>query len=164
MLYEMLEDAVASWERLDHPALLERFVLRNGRHFKPSPRIGRKRRAHRCFENAALFVRDRREQYMPPQYVEGFTLAKDLPVRIHHAWVTMHGDDAMDPTLDAEGREYFGVVMDWDTLDREINGNGVYGVFDPGHGLNFRYMFSVDPELESIVRKIQQRSDRWMTG
>ena len=58
-----LTTQVAAWERIGHPALLERFILRNGKTFTPRARIGRKRMANQCFMNAAQHVMRARGQY-----------------------------------------------------------------------------------------------------
>jgi hypothetical protein len=75
---------------------------------------------------------------------------------VHHAWVTMNGTDAMDPTLDAEKYQYLGIAFDTDTLRKELLRNGVYGILDPGLGFNTRLMFQIDPELEAICKNVKR--------
>ena len=156
MLVEMLKQEVEGWETLGTASLLQRFVLRNGKPFAPRHRLGHKRKARQCFANAANFVLSKRAG----TYVEGFALNKEMPfMPIHHAWVTMDGETAMDPTLDAEGYEYFGVVFDTDLMRRELLRLRRYGLLDTGLGLNHEFMFALDPELETIVNEIR-RKDR----
>jgi len=149
---ENLEQSVAAWEFLGVPALLERFVLRNGKAFKPRKRIGRKRKAKMCFMNAFDFVSGNEGT----QYVEGFTTTHGIS--IHHAWVTTTGDDAMDPTLDAAEHEYFGVTFTREQMIESARATGYYSILDQGMGLNAELMFALDPELEQIVKAIKPRS------
>jgi len=140
----IITQQVECWEKLHHPALLERFVVRNGKPFAPVKRIGRKGKANECYSNAAQFVFRN-----GGTYVEGFATSKALPFAFHHAWVSI-GGLAMDPTLDAESYVYFGVEFGAETLRAEMLRNGVYGILDPGFGLNVDLMFRLDPELEAI--------------
>jgi hypothetical protein len=150
-LRERLTEQADCWGQMGVPSLLERFVLRNGREFTPAKRIGRKRRAKMCFSNSTDFVIQKRQG----TYVEGYALSLKFPLMpIHHAWVTMDGDDAMDLTLNAEDYEYFGVVFDNLTLKSELLKLKRYGLLDTGFGLNHELMFKLDPELEHICRKI----------
>jgi len=149
---QLIEQEVATWEQLSHPALLQRFILRNGKPFTPAKRIGRKRKAKECFCNATEFV-----VRNGGTYVEGLVMNRKIPWLIHHAWVTMGGDDAMDPTLNAENYEYFGVTFQRGVLTAELVSNKVYGLLDPGLGMNTRLMFALDPELKTICDTIMAR-------
>jgi hypothetical protein len=151
-LAEVLKQEMEGWATLGHAALLQRFVIRNGKPFTPRKRIGRKRKAKMCFSNSTDFVvRNRRGTY-----VEGYALSKKLPIMpIHHAWVTVDGNDAMDLTLNAWDYEYFGVTFDNDTLWAELRKLKRYGILDTGLGLNHELMFRLDPELEAICTKIR---------
>jgi len=153
MLKENLTNTVESWEKLGHPAILERFVLRNGRAFKPRDRIGRRKKASLCFMNAAHFVFANLSK--GAKYVEGYAMDKKIGWPIHHAWVTLDGKTAMDPTLNAEHYDYYGVEIDTDMLRKELLRNKVYGVLDTGYGMNTEFMFKVDPELETIVKNVK---------
>jgi hypothetical protein len=146
-LRDALVQRVEGWERLGAPALLERFILRNGKSYQPTARIGRKGKARACYRNASLIAMRGKATY-----VEGFTFVSE----VHHAWVSYHGDDAMDPTLDAmKHREYIGVAFDLKTLMREQLKSGVFGLLDPGFGLNHELMFRIDPQLREIVESVQ---------
>lgn len=147
-----LVQMVSAWERLGRPAMLERFVLRNGKAYTPRNRIGRKGKAKECFSNAAQHVL----QKAGGTYVEGFVIRKDFPLPLLHAWLTFHGDDAMDPTLDAKNYEYYGVAFDALTLIRELVRNKHYGLLDTGLGLNARLIFEIDPGLKEIYNRIAQ--------
>lgn len=153
-LREHLTQTVESWSKLGHPALLERFILRNGKEFTPCPRIGEAGEPKRCFSNAARHVMANPGH----DYVEGYALRRSDPIMpIHHAWVTTNGTDAMDPTLDASDHEYIGFRFHKRTLVKELRRNGVYGLFDPGVGLNARLIFGLDPELKPIVEAVRMR-------
>jgi hypothetical protein len=149
-LRTILEQRVMQWERLGHHSLLERFILRNGKDYIPAKRIGRKQKSKECFGNAA-----RHAMTDNATYVEGFTVIPEFEWPVHHAWVSIHGDDAVDPTLDAKGREYIGVAFDRKMLASQLIKNGVYGLLDPGLGLNADLMFEIDPGLKDIVDKIR---------
>lgn len=153
MIRETLTKTVESWEKLGHPALLERFVLRNGREFTPTKRVGCKMKPKQCFNNATDFV-----LCTGGSYVEGYVFKKkDGFLHVLHAWVTLDGVSTMDPTLDSEEYEYIGVVFDVAVLRRELVRNKVYGLLDPGLGVNFELMFKMDPELKNIFNSIRQR-------
>ena len=148
-LESSLRRMVDGWESLGHPALLERFVLRNGRAFTPRKRIGRRRKARHCFQNSTHFISEQ-----DGEYVEGYV---DCIIPIHHAWVTINGTDAMDLTLkDTEDREYFGVVFSREVLWEEMLKTGHYGILDTTRGLNIDLMFKVDPELKTICETIRK--------
>ena len=151
-LQEILTEQVEGWATLGHPALLDRFILRNGKAFAPGNRIGRKGAPKECYGNATKFV----FRHHDAKYVEGFVINKELPIPIHHAWVTFDGKTVMDPTLDAEKYEYFGVEFDTSTLRKETVKLGVYGILDPGLGFNTDLMFKIDPELKTICEAVLQ--------
>ena len=156
MIREYLASHVAAWERMGHPDLLERFVLRNGKEFKPGKRKGHKRRAKECFSNAVRSM----ERY-GGTYVEGFAIAKDMPIiAFNHAWVTYDGETAMDPTLDAAEYEYLGIPFGHDVLWRELRKNKVYGLLDTGVRLNHELMFEIDPELKGICETIKNEGSK----
>jgi hypothetical protein len=152
MIKDQLKELVDNWAVLGHPALLENFVLRNGKEFTPRKRIGRKRMMKECFKNAQEFVWENPET----TYVEGWVVNSSLPFPIHHAWVTVTGKDAMDPTLDAKGHEYFGIAFNTRITHSQMLKNKVYGILDPGHGLNYELMFELDPELKTICERIRE--------
>lgn len=149
-LREHLEQDVSTWAQIGHPDLLKRFVLRHGKAYQPRKRIGCCGPGGQCYKNAAQFVL----AHPGSRYVEGYMIGPGLPIALEHAWVTMTGTDAMDPTLDAAGREYFGVPFETAVLEEELIRNGVYGLLDTGVGLNARLMFGIDPELENVVNEI----------
>ena len=155
-LRESLTGMMESWARLGHPAPLERFVLRHGKAFTPGKRVGRKGKAGLCFMNAAKAVFKHEFAENPPTYVEGYVTSKKMGFfPIHHAWVTFDGKTAMDPTLNADDYEYFGVEIGTAALRTELVRNKVYGIFDTGYGMNTKWMFKFDPELEGIVRDVK---------
>jgi hypothetical protein len=162
MIRELLAETISDWERLGHPALMERFVLRNGKLYTPRKRVGRRGKPKECYCNSTHFVI--REQwksypYGHPTYVEGFTIG-DIPFAIAHAWVTMTGADAMDPTLESSTHQYFGVAFPTDVLLREIKKNRVYGILDTGVGLNHELIFAIDPELRDICNAVIAKHKR----
>lgn len=144
---EMLDNVIANWETIGHPALLERFVRRNGKEFKAQPFIGHRMEQKQCFMNAAHY------SHMMPHYdyVEGFMWREGFPLLIHHAWCTDADNNVIDPTLvDPENCQFFGLMIPQDELNAELIRNGVYGLFDPGRGYNTDLIFQRDPELKEL--------------
>jgi hypothetical protein len=155
ILKGILESEVANWEFVGHAALLHRFVLRNGKAYTPTKRIGRKMEMKQCFANSYKTVLRKTDW----SYVEGFTIHRERPLMaIHHAWVTTNGNDAMDPTLNAAEYDYFGIAFDRMTMIEETARNRFYGILDTGLGMNVRLMFGLDPELRSIVEAVKPHS------
>jgi len=119
-------------------SLRERFLLRNGQEFFPRKRIGRRGLPNACFENARHFVMAHPEV----TYVEGLIFGS---IPVPHAWVTINGDDAMDPTLDAQGRSYWGVSFTREQLEKYWPRLGSNGLFSAA--FNSGLYADVDPEL-----------------
>ena len=157
MLEDYLTNEVENWAVIGHPALMQRFVLRNGQRYGGRRRIGRRGMAKQCFMNATKRVLHNPRAYIDGwRYVEGYAIHRTDPIMaIHHAWVTTNGSDAMDPTLDATKYDYFGVAFDKPTLVGQLRQQKYYGMLDTGLGLNWQLMFELDPELRTIVEKIK---------
>lgn len=97
------------------------FLLQHGRQFAPGPRMRRRRKAKRCFQNACHFARER-----GLVYVEGIA-SRYIPTE--HAWCLDPATDTIiDPTWGHEGQDYFGVPIPDDVLDRVLYTTRVYGV------------------------------------
>lgn len=146
-LTEILKERVDTWMRVGHFPLLELFVARNGKPFEVSDSVVRMGPEKECFKNAtqAAFAS------MDLDYVEGFVASRKFLWPIHHAWVTLDGSRALDPTLrDPREFYYLGVQFDNDSLRAESVRNGVYGMLDTGTGLNADLMFRLDPELRKM--------------
>jgi len=139
---DMLAQQIANWQCVGHPALIERFVLRNGREFKPAPLMGRRGTPKECFRNAAV-----RAPAVGGRYVEGFGYRPGL-ILIQHAWVAVEHGYAMDPTWDRpEECLYFGVPFDEVVWQAEQDRLGYYGLLDTPTGINVRFLFERDPGL-----------------
>lgn len=145
----MLSRQVATWETMGHPAIVERFVLRNGTARKGRPYSGPRGTPKECFANAArLALEDRKATY-----VEGFVHRKDFPIVIHHAWC-QKGSRLVEVTLpDPEKFTYMGVSIDREVLSSQLVRNGVYGLLDTGT-INYRLMFELDPGLRPEVERV----------
>jgi hypothetical protein len=155
MIKEYLTEEVSNWEFIGHPALMQRFVLRNGKEYQPVKRIGPKGEPKGCFGNATNVVLKKRAA-AEWDYVEGFAIHRERPIMaFHHAWVTTNGNDAMDPTLDAEEYEYFGIAFAKAIVVETVKRTGYYGLFDTGLGMNVKLMFEMDPELKGIVEAVK---------
>lgn len=153
---EELERYVSMLKQLEVPALVERFVLRNGEEFNPpsypSPqRMGFK--PQMCFKNAYMVASSDPEEYT---YVEGFALTKELygkmPITtIHHAWCVDRWDKIIDPTWNSRGAAYFGVRFSLDRVYKELSKNKVFGLLITTEMINIRMLFEVDPDLQKVV-------------
>jgi hypothetical protein len=154
-LREYLEQTAASWARLQHPAMMERFVLRNGQEFRgrKRPKGYRKGTAKQCFANAArLGALDHKTL----RYVEGYAVADNLPIAFHHAWAIDADDQVIDVTLkNPENYQYMGVVVSFDEVWHEVSRQGFFGLFDGGYtGINIEWMLKRDPGLQPVVEEI----------
>jgi hypothetical protein len=147
---EMLTTLIDMHARIGHPALLERFVLRNGRLgiAQPRPSYVKRGKPKLCFMNASqamLYGLD---------YHEGFVLRDSLPLAIHHAWV-QDGDRVIDPTLsDAEHCQYIGVLFSPAAVYEQQMRLGIYGLLDTGVGANTALIYARDPELRAIAEAV----------
>jgi hypothetical protein len=158
----LLDEQVFNWGRLGHPALIERFVLRNGTLYDgcARPKGVRRGQMKECFRNSANAV-FRNQGWA---YCEGIAVSSSLMFPIHHAWC-VKDDKVIDLTWeDPADCVYFGVTFDVGELAEQIAINGVYGLFDTGRGLNSVLMFARDPELEAIVREVACRPFRVKDG
>lgn len=136
---------------IGQPALLERFVLRNGKVFTKGPR-GKlpMMTPKQCFANAT----ESRRRAGP--YVEGFVMRSGLPIPVHHAWNARDGqavDLTLRPPLDPkfDGLEYLGVELTDEQVDEALRQTGYYGaLLGPAGQFNTRLMFAIDPSLKVL--------------
>jgi hypothetical protein len=151
-LQEMLTNEVLNWEIVGHHALLQRFVLRQGKAYIND---GRKplrglMEPNECFRNATVYSRT-----YGGEYVEGYVFKPNLPILIHHAWAA-EGGQVIDPTLrDNAEAQYFGVRFNRKLVLQTTMRQGFYGMLDTGLGLNTKLMFGIDPGLEAVVNNIK---------
>lgn len=151
-----IEKYVNQVSEIGFPALIERFVLRNGKPYAPMPHIGRKRKDKECFKNAAEYVLSERTS-PKARYVEGLARGPVCGLLIHHAWVEIDGQ-AMDPTWrDAERSEYYGFAFEKNMLIDQLIQNKVYGLLDIGI-INTKLIFQLDPMLQNIIADMQNKA------
>lgn len=142
---QYLEGMVEGLDWLGHPALMERFILRNGKPMKGTKLKGALKPMKECFANAT-----RLSWKGGGRYIEGYALRPDL-IPLHHAWVEINGK-AMDPTWEApEDTVYFGVPFDTHVVARTTIDSGVFGMLDIGGGINLDLMLEIDPGLAEFV-------------
>lgn len=146
-LKEVLENQVKSWSAVGSPAILERFVLRNGREYTPQPFTGKRMTAKECFTNAAI------KAYSDQTYVEGFAMREGIEFPIHHAWLADKGGNVIDPTwIDPEKCQYFGIPIDHEELWDELARTGFYSILVPGEMFNFEWMVQKDPGIKEWMK------------
>lgn len=148
---ELLTNYIETVAKIGWAAPVERFVLRNGKVYEPTPRIGRKLEDKQCYANASRWMDLRGSGN--DKYTEGIAYKPGL-ILMQHAWVTIDGK-AMDPTWKDEMlAEYIGIEFDEDTVKSEQFRTGYYGLLDSPTGPNFGLMGKIDPELLEIIEKI----------
>lgn len=154
-LRDYLTQTSDNWASIGIPALMERFVLRNGREFKgrPLPRSYKRGTPKECFSNAIHLVHETAPRLT---YVEGYVLRENLPILIHHAWAIDSRNRVVDVTLENADATcaYMGVVIPWNEVWRVVKRTKVYGVFDTGRGLNAEWMFERDPPLKALIENL----------
>jgi hypothetical protein len=144
-----LEQMVAAWAGLGHPAIMENFVLRNGEDFDVQVEPHYRGRKKECFKNAFEYARKYESQGV--RYVEGYGLS-DIGLAMHHAWCVDADGRVMDPTWEYEETSYVGVVLPLTLVTRQILRNGVYGVLDPGM-IDYKFMVEMDPGMRELLPK-----------
>lgn len=145
-----LEGRIAMWEMMGNPAVMERFLLRNGTFRPGAPFTGTRGKAKECFSNSTHLSIAKELTYE-----EGLFIRPDLPIAIHHAWCVDESGVVHDCTIDRpEECAYVGVTIESQELWRLITASGYYGVLDMGVGCNTKFMYGRDPDLEKIVTDI----------
>lgn len=143
---EILQKNIDMYAQIGHPAIIERFVLRNGKEFKGSPFTGRRWKAKECFRNATI-----NQAY--GTYVEGYAFRPSIGLPILHAWC-VKDSKVIDGTLDApETCFYIGVEFPEKEVWKVLNETGYYGLLDPMM-INTKLIFEMDPELKAITEQI----------
>jgi len=159
-LLKQLTLTADNWAKLGAPALCERFIARNGQCFKGRklPRSIKRGTPKQCFENSTHLVIDRDGL----RYVEGYAMREDICFPFLHAWCIDRDGRVVDVTLtEPEKYQYVGIVLTRTKLLAEMMKNTYYGVLDSGLGLNAKFMFARDPELEGIVRAVTEDKINW---
>lgn len=152
---EFLQQEIKQFSRIGYPALMHRFVERNGLVMQPIdviPSTIIKGKAKSCFMNATHL------SYQGYRYVEGYAYRPGLPMLISHAWVIDDKGRVIDNTWDnPSGCQYLGVPFSSDVLTGEIFRTGVYGLLDTGMGINADFLFRQDPGLQQFLEDYEKR-------
>lgn len=152
-----LAEQVHRYQYIGHPALLERFVLRNGHPgvSQPRPKGVRKRAYKQCFRNSIQFYWNGADE--THSYVEGFAISEH-GFMVHHAWLEDERHNVLDLTWkDPLIALYYGVTFTREEVKAQIIKHKVYGFLDHGFdGLNAEFMFGRDPELRDICDKVNE--------
>ncbi len=148
-LVRHLRQRLTAMATIGFPDLITAFVLKNGKHFTPGTWDGAAMQPKMCYENAFnVALRDK-----TLTYTEGYVMHSDLPIAIHHAWLSK-GDVAFDPTLETpEEYAYFGVPFSRLFTLNEVRASGYYGLMERGiHGPNLEMMKRFDPPFHATIR------------
>lgn len=153
-LPEYLTQHAANWRKVGHFALLEEFVLANGKPYKWAEHDRNMGPQKMCFENAAHLA-----LASDLTYVEGFVMRPNFFMAVHHAWVIDDNDTVIDITLRDQdgGVQYMGVAFNDDTLSKQLVKNKVYGLLDTGRGMNADLMAKSNPELVKEWRAFYEK-------
>lgn len=155
---EQLKRQIDGWEQIGGAALMERFVLRNGKPFVGTAFSGRRGTIKECYCNALEYA-DKDRSLL---YVEGYAIRKNLGLLIQHAWAAKPDSDlVIDPTWDDPADcAYFGVTFTREAAWREALKSGVYGLLAPHEMLNTELMFARDPGLAEWFAQFKARTVR----
>jgi hypothetical protein len=159
MIKEALEQRIQMMSAMNHPALLEMFVVRNGVVFKGGkrPKGIRKRENKMCFQNATRITTEL-DGY---EYYEGFGINKNLGIHMHHAWNTKDNVLIDSTWKDPENCEYMGVHFPIDLLRKQLVKTGYYGLLSNDITYNFELIFEMDPELKIEFERSIGRKFNW---
>lgn len=149
---DLLDQNIDHWSKIGHPAIIERFVRKNGKLFESiEPWTAERMTPKECFSNALQAALRTPEEV---KYVEGYVRRQDWPLLVHHAWLSK-GGKVWDPTLKGvEECEFFGVEFNVPSVLIEVNRTGYYGLYDtPKTGVNTVFMIAHDPEFEAEITK-----------
>jgi len=150
-----LTELVNGFERVGHPAVMERFILRNGKLRHGAPYKGKMGKPKNCFHNATHLMMDDTKL----KYEEGYVMIPGIPLANHHAWCVDPKGIVLEPTIpNAERYTYMGVHIEEKELWKQLATNEVYGVLDTGRGVNTSFVFKHDPELKKIVDEVIKKS------
>jgi hypothetical protein len=144
-----LRQRIEAWGQIGHPALMERFIDRNGTVFQPRPFAGLRMMPTLCFQNCMdlLFMQAGRGLL----YAEGYGWRQDFPLLIHHAWLVTPDGKVVDPTwVHPETYQYIGISLPRDEAWAVVEEADHYSVLDPGM-INLDWMFGRDPGLRDFL-------------
>lgn len=153
-LKEYLESYIANVTAIGHHALLERFVLRNGKQYETTPVVGKQGEVKQCFYNAYHAAKRGRGVY-----TEGLAYRHGMPLAVHHAWITVDGK-AMDLTWRDSERfgtvlecDYIGIEFDFAEVRRMSNETGYWGCMLGHEMYNVELMRKYDADLVASVMR-----------
>jgi len=156
---ELLKNLIGTrdaWATIGAAALGERFVIRNGKEYvgRKKPKRYRLGTPKQCFQNATHLVTDHTDL----RYVEGYAMHKDIQFPFLHAWAIDPVGRVIDITLrEPEDYEFMGIALTRHQLWQALHKKQVYGLFDHGFGMNYQWMFEVDPGLKDEVEPFMKQ-------
>lgn len=154
MIKDALEKYVEAFCSMNHPPLLEMFILRNGvvMNGAARPKGVRKRADKMCFMNAAQI-----HWKTGFDYYEGFAASARIGLPIHHAWNAKNGVIVDTTWKEPESSSYMGVLIPGNVLGAELAKTGHYGVLSDGIMYNIDFIFRIDPGLRSEYERLSGR-------
>lgn len=145
-IQDKIEEYIKMMGSIGHPALMENFILRNGETMEVGPLVGEQGTPKECFANATNAYLENYDS----TYVEGYMWRAGFPILIHHAWIEIDGKVMDNTIVDNQACQYYGVRFTRETLKRQLEQNGVYGLLDPGL-INLKLMVECDPGLLDLM-------------
>lgn len=136
--------------------IVEEWLLEHGEDFGPVvkvPGVGMGL-PKECFANS--FRALLRERIDPAEwfYTEGSFVWKDIPIDIHHAWLSNRKGEVLDLTLrDTSHGQFFGVPFAWDFVQRQIEQQSYSGLFSDGIRYNELVQQPLAAERRAWVKK-----------
>jgi len=125
-------------------AIIEEFLLRNGRFWPGAPYSGKRGVMKECFKNAFELALENPSL----RYVEGKALRLTLGIEVDHAWCVTEDDVVVDCTWDRpEEGVYFGYKFETEAVRQKILKSRFYSMFWTNGSMNVGLMMKIDPDM-----------------
>jgi len=156
MIEDIIHERMEIFNKVGHPDLTGRFILKHGIEMPAVQWTGKYGKPKQCFQNAFnAFMKDRNLTY-----VEGYCTAKNFAFPFNHAWVTRDGKTAHDPTLkNPEQYEYFGITFPRQFTLKAVMERQVYGLLcDHCEMIDWKLMVKYDPSFQQVIDEVTGQS------
>ena len=128
--------------KLGHPGVVAKFTPEEQK-IVTNLRKKLKPERQQCFANSQSAVYQGFDGVV--QYVEGYVARRDLPVEVHHGWLTLNSK-VVDLTLPSVDADYYGVEIPWMTVREFLIDNKSHGPMLADIELGYKYAAQIlDP-------------------